>query len=182
MVLAEQIIHGTELRAAAPRWIAALSGDADRERLTALIALAAVARIGLDICARTAFPHAGSPRVAIRRLSSFRHRINRAAEQAGIALRFCVDTRLKTQADARECWFTRGTELRERKMTSDEMIVGKAYTYVRTHGGTESALEAVRLDLAFSQEPGWTEPTSDELRAILAVLMRVAGRLAVEVQ
>jgi hypothetical protein len=45
-------------------------------------------------------------KVATRRLASLRKRLNDAAAEAGLKLRWHVDTQLKSPAWERRCWFT----------------------------------------------------------------------------
>lgn len=96
-------IFGTALGHSVAPWLEAL-GPADAERLSALVQLATNEQTSLAAAARAAFPqHFGKK--AVRSLSSFRMRVNVAAKDAGLDLRWCVDTRLKTPPAQRRCWF-----------------------------------------------------------------------------
>jgi len=98
-------LHGEALRAAVVPWREEV-GRADRERLDALVRLATSERTRLSDCLQVTFP--GQPtRKALAALTSFRKRINDAAEAARppLVLRFQVDTRKQSPPAERECWF-----------------------------------------------------------------------------
>lgn len=84
-----------------------LLGGADEDRVSYLDSMMVGGPVNLAAAGRALFPGLRGKKLTSA-LSSLRHRVNKAAERAGLSLRLAVDTRLRSPPNQRRCWWEGG--------------------------------------------------------------------------
>ena len=79
-------------------------GKADQQRMQALLAIHTESTLNYAIAINTLFPGQAQEK-AQNSFRSFRNRLNNAADEIGVVLKFEVDSHKRSAASERECWF-----------------------------------------------------------------------------
>ena len=147
-------LTGAALEAAVQK-IKAELGDANGRRLDLILPLVAHGRASQGKCLRSLFPDQ-KLQGALVRFRQFRAAIATAAKDAGINLELVVDSKKRTPADARECWFE-GEDIAEGELarfTSESVADTSGKPYIPSRGvpAMVSSKRPVSLFISYAEE------------------------------
>lgn len=155
-------------------------GDADRARLDPLLSRFKNGRASLGACLKALYPKRPSTE-AQASFRQFRQALGRAAKKSGIAFALCVDSKKRTTADKRECWFE-GADLSGgaiEKWTGESIRDTSGKPIIRSRAISElvGSKRPIRLFVSYAHDD---EKHVERLMKLLRTQMQLSSTYAFE--